>query len=74
MLYEAKENEFLFELTPIGVGYRCEFCHEGEMISHISRKDPQGMYTHFCDNCKKKMLLPKVYPYIEWNRKESSEE
>ena len=74
MSYVPKEHEFIFKPIPIGVGYICEFCNEGEM-KYDNTADPNtvmsgNMYPHKCTNCNKSMLLPKVYPYIEWKKGE----
>ena len=59
-------NEERFQIKPEGVRYICEFCNEGEMkyIPHIPADN--HLYEHECTKCKKHMLLPKVYPYIDW--------
>ena len=69
-------HEETFEIRPVGIRYRCEFCHEGEMkyendqpvmIEDLSLKSSKPrMHTHRCTKCNKTMLLPKIYPYIEW--------
>lgn len=72
---ELKPHEEAFEITPIGVRYRCESCEDGEM-----RFDPQAMeqeamlmpmmqvpmFPHVCTKCGAKMKLPRQYPRIEW--------
>lgn len=72
MTYTPKEHEFIFRPTPIGVGYTCEFCNEGEMVFDKDSKDnydaTKNLYKHKCTNCNSNMLLPKVYPYIEWSK------
>ena len=65
--YEPKPHEKIFGVRPIGVKYICESCSDGEMKS-----DPEStlrmpnMYPHKCTKCGFTMMLPKVYPYIEW--------
>ena len=70
--YQPK-NEFeeLFDVKPIGVKYRCEYCGEGEQIYQSTRETVESllqtdMYQHKCDKCGMVLMLPKVYPYIEW--------
>lgn len=69
--YEPKKHERVFKVEPIGVAYVCEFCHNGDMIA--SSTDPiileagiPKMRRHYCNNCGAQMMLPKTYPYIEW--------
>ena len=55
--------------------YICEFCNEGEMkynpeISKTVLLNSPNMYNHICTKCGKTMLLPKMYPYIEWTPEE----
>ena len=72
-MYVPNVNEALFKINPIGVKYICEFCHEGEMEFVHGNKTPQAvMFEHKCSNvqCGKMLLLPKVYPYIEWNQED----
>lgn len=71
-MYTPAKNEQLFEVHPIGVRYTCELCGEGEMrattadpVSPIGGGAP--LYAHMCTKCNGTMLLPKTYPYIEWN-------
>lgn len=72
-MYSPVNNEKLFEVNPIGVKYICEFCNVGEMIyapdrvidAHDLRRIP-----HICSNCNKEMILPKIYPYVEWQSDE----
>ena len=66
--YQKVNNEEVFEVKPIGVRYKCEFCNDG-----YQQIDPSVPYTpndklisHKCNKCGKTMLLPKAYPYIEW--------
>lgn len=77
-MLNLKPHEELFEVKPIGVRCKCEFCNEGEMKLDDPRKlnaqiDQDGiyfdnmMYRHKCTKCGKTMLLPKIYPYIEWS-------
>ena len=72
MTYQPKENEELFEVKPIGVKYICPFCNEGEMLLDINSNNETfaSMYNHRCNSCGKLLLLPRVYPYIEWNKVE----
>jgi len=76
MAYIPKEHEFVFKPIPIGVGYTCEFCNEGELIHDVSIvADPNtpvgsNLFPHKCSNCNRVMWLPKVYPYIEWKKGE----
>ncbi len=72
-MYTPINNEQLFEVKPVGVKYICEFCNEGEMIhSYKDHYSPEEydcrMIPHTCDKCGKVMKLPKIYPYIEWNK------
>ena len=71
-------NEEAFEVRPIGIRYKCEFCQDGEQIV-----DPKGavltsmppLFPHKCNKCGKTMHLPKTYPYIYWeNLNDSSED
>ena len=72
-MYQPKPNEVVFQLIPLGVKYICEHCHVGEMIVD-TKQDPTNitgqfetpMIKHICTQCKKELLLPKIYPYIEW--------
>ena len=66
-MYMPSEHEEIFNITPIGVRYICEFCNNGEMI-YVPGKEDMGLYPHKCDKCDKTMMLPKIYPYIEWNK------
>lgn len=69
-----KPQEEAFEVRPIGIRYRCEFCNEGEMIASPELKlvveavkiEGPVMIRHICSKCNKEMLLPKSYPYIEY--------
>lgn len=67
--YQSTNNEETFNVKPIGVRYKCEFCNEGyqelDKSAPMNTSFPQ-MFTHICTKCGKSMLLPKVYPYIEW--------
>lgn len=76
---ELTKNEVRVEIRPIGVKYRCEFCHEGfmeaihedsEIIEIIATNPPQyktpPLRTHLCDKCGKMMKLPRTYPRIDW--------
>lgn len=67
-----KPHEETFDLRPIGIRYRCEFCNEGEM-KYGTNEGPAialtvnpPLYEHKCTKCGKTMHLPKMYPYIEW--------
>jgi len=67
MSYKPKEHEELFEVKPIGVRYVCEFCNEGEMkYEPTLNSEYDKMYVHKCTKCFQTLLLPKIYPYIEW--------
>ena len=76
-MYEPKEHEVLFGITPVGVKYICEFCNEGEMKADASQvMHPAGqipMFPHTCTKCGKSMQLPKVYPYVDWTEINSEE-
>lgn len=68
-----KPHEETFDLRPIGIKYRCEFCNEGEMKYGTGNDQPAialavhpPLYQHTCTKCGKTMHLPKMYPYIEW--------
>lgn len=74
---ELKPQERPVKLFPVGVRYICEFCNEGEM--KFDRSQPVGipepgmmptMFPHVCEKCGKAMLLPKMYPYVDWVKKE----
>lgn len=72
------EHEEKFDIKPVGIRYRCEFCEEGEM--KVSDDNPTitltsypPMIKHICTKCGKDMLLPKSYPYIEWIPVEDSD-
>ena len=62
---ELKEHEEAFSIRPIGIRYICEFCHKGEM-KYFSHDAEKRLFAHRCTKCNKEMLLPKMYPYIEW--------
>ena len=64
--YTPKEHEELFDIKPIGVRYICEYCNEGEMIYDRTVIIDQLLKKHTCNHCNGELLLPKVYPYIEW--------
>lgn len=64
------KNEVTFTTTPIGIKYICEFCNEGEMMCVENNVREDNLFTHKCTKCEKTMLLPRVYPYIEWEVKE----
>lgn len=61
-------HEETFEINPIGIKYKCEFCNEGEMLVAVDYKEdvPVNMYPHKCTKCGKVMFLPRMYPYIKW--------
>ena len=70
--YQPTGNEETFEVQPLGIRYKCEFCNNGEQI--YKRSDNQNvpssnLYLHECNKCGKTMFLPKIYPYIEWLEK-----
>lgn len=73
------ENEERFEIRPIGIRYKCPYCHEGEMKSIIGEEslikikndgkiNNPLLFRHICTKCNKTLLLPKQYPYIEWEK------
>lgn len=72
MSFLPQEEEF--EVVPVGIRYRCEYCQEGEMIAQSRKPIPVMdrmiqrpiMIEHVCTHCGKTMLLPKSYPYIDW--------
>lgn len=72
-MLNLKPNEEAFEIKPVGIRYKCEFCNEGEMkyenkesvFIEAVNKNPI-MHNHICTKCGKTMLLPKMYPYVEW--------
>jgi len=73
--YNPKENEVIFDVRPIGIAYKCEYCHEGEQelikdkpIVVESGGSIPKLREHKCNKCGKTMMLPKAYPYIEWIR------
>lgn len=73
------DHEERFNIRPVGIKYRCEFCGEGEMkVSDDARTfiltSNPPMIKHICTKCGKDMLLPKSYPYIEWIPVEDSGE
>lgn len=61
-------QEEMFEIKPMGVRYICEFCNEGEQRFQplAAEKTASSMFPHKCTKCGKGMMLPRVYPYIEW--------
>lgn len=75
MAKELGKNERSFDVVPRGIAYICEFCGEGDMVYTGEHKAPYPdapktvpfMFQHQCSKCGKMMLLPKVYPYIDWN-------
>ena len=79
MSYVPRKNEVTFEVKPIGVAYTCEFCHKGEMEADTSRlivvdaANGLQMIKHFCNSCGAQMDLPRVYPYIEWEKVDKEE-
>lgn len=67
-MYEAKENEKLFGIRPIGVKYVCPFCKEGEMKLNTNAPITMPkMFPHTCTKCGKDLLLDKTYPYVEFD-------
>jgi len=76
-MYVPKEFEATFELKPIGVKRICEHCNEGEM--EYVFEDTAGSFDNFktsmkkhrCKKCGGELLLPKIYPYIEWVKVEN---
>lgn len=68
-MFTPREHERVFSIKPVGVKYICEFCGEGEM-KHIPSSEVKlnipPLFNHKCTNCGKIMMLPKMYPYIEW--------
>lgn len=73
---ELKPNEEMFDISPVGIRYKCEICGEGEMIVDSSNPvilaTKPALFPHICNKCGAKMSLPKSYPYIEWIRTEVS--
>lgn len=72
MSYKCKDHEETFDVKPIGVKYKCEFCNIGEQklvtgkpVEIIDCQLPP-LREHKCTKCGKTMMLPKAYPYIEW--------
>lgn len=67
-MFVPNEHERTFNVTPIGVKYICEFCNKGEMKYSPSDEviSSMSLLFHKCTNCGKAMMLPKMYPYIEW--------
>ena len=71
--YQPKEHEVIVPLQAVGIQYQCEFCNEGFMMADVS-KAPQApiipggrpLIWHVCSKCKKTMLLPDVYPKVEY--------
>ena len=61
--------------NPVIVWYECEFCHDGEQKfnPHVESYKP-GLFTHTCDKCGKTMLLPTMYPYVDWQKGEEIKE
>lgn len=79
-MMEFKPQERPIRLLPVGVKYTCEFCNDGEMKfdnSQLVGIPEQGviptLFPHLCSRCGKSMLLPKIYPYIDWVEKEEYE-
>lgn len=78
-----QKNEFLTEIKPVGVSYRCEFCNEGEMIFDVKAvmtnqviiaPNQAPLFPHICTKCNKTMKLQKQYPYIDWIKLEDNNE
>lgn len=68
-MFTPGEHEELFEVKPIGIRYKCEHCGKGEMkvdIENLIIRQSNAMYKHRCTECGGELLLPKMYPYIEW--------
>lgn len=78
---QLNEYERTFALKPVGVKYICEFCGEGEqkVVANPYTVETSVMGTtlpmigHICTKCGKEMLLPRIYPYIEWVREDEEE-
>lgn len=79
--YQAARGESVIAMVPFGVKFGCEHCGEGKMNfdpnvqpQMIPSADPQQppamLFTHVCDSCGKTMLLPKRYPFIQWEEGE----
>ena len=72
------EHEKMFNIKPVGIKYKCEFCNDGEMklvtedLPFIYEDEMPNMHPHRCTKCGKMMLLPKMYPYIEWVPEDSN--
>lgn len=71
--FTPNKNEETFDVKPIGVRYRCEFCNIGEQKLVTGKPvvlEAVGSFPklreHKCTHCGKIMMLPKAYPYIEW--------
>lgn len=66
---KLEDHEEMFDIKPVGIRYICEFCNEGEMKTvpgSEAKLSFPPMFDHKCTKCGKMMLLPKIYPYIEW--------
>lgn len=78
MALNLQPNEEAVEIRPVGIRYRCEFCHEGfmeatgetELVEVLMTNPPQynrpPLRTHKCTKCGKTMQLPSTYPRIDW--------
>lgn len=65
---KLNNNEQAFRIHPVGIKYICEFCHKGEMVYDPKEKylTPDALKKHVCDKCGGVLMLPRMYPYIEW--------
>lgn len=68
-MFVPGEHEETFDVKPIGVRYKCEYCGKGEMkvvTDNAITLQYNTMIKHKCTECGGELLLPKMYPYIEW--------
>jgi len=65
-ILNLSSNEVAFKVIPINVKYECEHCRQGEMIFDGSGSGSPPLHYHTCSECKGKLQLPKIYPYIKW--------
>ena len=74
-MIKLNEHEQSFPIKPVGVKYICEFCNDGEQVAvpdvnigiQMLESSQRPMILHRCTKCGKEMMLPKSYPYIEWD-------
>lgn len=72
-------QEERFPIKPEGVRYICENCHKGEMKytaspDQVHLNIDARLYPHKCEKCGMEMMLPRVYPYIDWIPMDKKEE